>query len=82
MNRLIKASIANETCSDETEATIEIKQMQSDIACGEDIHDLLLIYGLTLDDAVDVLIFDVWYYNTFRRCSDRADKWLSQPIEG
>ncbi|AFY96830.1 hypothetical protein Cha6605_5985 (plasmid) [Chamaesiphon minutus PCC 6605] len=33
--------------------------MQSDIAGGEDIHDLLLIYGLTLDDAVDVLIFDV-----------------------
>jgi hypothetical protein len=72
MNRLIKASIANETCGnetcgDETEATIlrwrgcanEIKQMQSDIAGGEDIHDLLLIYGLTLDDAVDVLIFDV-----------------------
>ena len=67
MNRLIKASIVNETCGDETEATIlrwrgfanEIKQMQSDIAGGEDIHDLLLIYGLTLDDAVDVLIFDV-----------------------
>jgi hypothetical protein len=59
MNRLIKALIDNETCADETEATIEIKQMQSDIDCGEDIHDLLLIYGLTLDDAVDVLIFDV-----------------------
>ena len=59
MNRLIKAPIVNETCGDETEATIEIKQMQSDINCGEDIHDLLLIYGLTLDDAVDVLIFDV-----------------------
>jgi hypothetical protein len=59
MNRLIKALIANETCGNETEATIEIKQMQSDIAGGEDIHDLLLIYGLTLDDAVDILIFDV-----------------------
>ena len=67
MNRLIKAPIVNETCGDETEATIlrwrgfanEIKQMQSDINCGVDIHDLLLIYGLTLDDAVDVLIFDV-----------------------
>jgi hypothetical protein len=30
MNRLIKALIANETCADETEATIEIKQMQVD----------------------------------------------------
>ena len=40
------------------QAAIEIKQMQSDIDCGEDIHDLLLVYGLTLDDAIDVLIFN------------------------
>jgi hypothetical protein len=57
MNNLITALITNETCDDEAEAVGEIGQMQSDLDNGEDIHDLLLIYGLTLDDAIDVLIF-------------------------
>jgi hypothetical protein len=51
MNNLVTALIANETCSDEAEAIIEIEQMQSDLDNGEDIHDLLLAYDLSLDDA-------------------------------
>ena len=66
MNKLVAALIANETCDDEDEAVAQIGQIQSDLDNGEDIHDLLLVYGLTLDDAttpggcacaIDVSIF-------------------------
>jgi hypothetical protein len=57
MNNLITALIANETCDDEDEAIAEIEQMQSDLDNGEDIHDLLIAYDSSLDDAIDVLIF-------------------------
>ncbi len=56
-NKLVRSLIANETCNDEAEAIAEIEQMQSDLDNGEDIHDLLLAYDLSLDDAIDVLIF-------------------------
>ncbi len=55
-NKLVRSLIANETCNDEAEAIAEIEQM-SDLDNGEDIHDLLLAYDLSLDDAIDVLIF-------------------------
>jgi hypothetical protein len=57
MNSLVKALIQSEICTNENEAITEIEQMQSDLNSGEDIHDLLLAYDLTLDDAVDVFLF-------------------------
>jgi hypothetical protein len=58
MNRLVQSLIQNEICTSENEAITEIEQMQSDLNSGEDIHDLLLAYGLNLDDAIDVLLFN------------------------
>ena len=57
MNNLIKALIENEIASDKADAIEIIDCMKQEVEGGEDIHDVLLLYDLELDFAIDLLLY-------------------------
>lgn len=56
MSDLIKILIDAETASDEADAIEIINCMKQEVQGGEDIQDVLLLYDLDLDFAIDLLL--------------------------
>ncbi len=56
MENLIATLLANETAQDRAEAIEIIESMREEVAEGEDIQDVLSLWDLNLDDAIDLLL--------------------------
>lgn len=55
MNDLINALIENEAASNRADAVEIINCMKQEVEDGEDIKDVLSLYGLEIDYAIDLL---------------------------
>jgi hypothetical protein len=56
MENLIARLLANEIAQDRAEAIEIIESMQEEVAEGEDIQDVLSLWDLDFDDAIDLLL--------------------------
>lgn len=54
MENLIATLLANETAQDRTDAIDIIESMREEVAEGENIEDVLSLWDLNLDDAIDL----------------------------